>query len=128
MSLRVYHRYSEAQKAEMWDRWQKGESLNDIARLFGRWHSSIAGILSASGGIRPAVRKRSPRALTHSEREDISRGLMAGLSLRAIARHLHRSPSTISREIQRNGGEVNYRANAGMQRPGRGHGGPNTVN
>jgi len=94
----------------MWDRWQKGESLHAIGRHFGRYHSSIAGIISASGGIRPAERKRSRFALTLCEREDISRGLVAGLSLRSIASQLGRAPSTISREVQRNGGLSQYRA------------------
>ena len=105
---RIY--YSEAQKAQMWDRWQKGESLHTIARLFDRGHSSISRILSESGGIRPKLRKRSRLSLTLSEREDISRGIAAELSLRTIATQLGRSPSTISREINRNGGYYHYRA------------------
>jgi hypothetical protein len=99
---RIY--YTEAQKALMWDRWQKGESLAAIARLFDRGHSSIQGILAESGGIRPAPRRRSPFALTLAEREEVSRGVVAGRSLRAIATSLGRAPSTISREIRRNGG------------------------
>ena len=68
--------YTEKQKALMWDRWQKGESLHAIARLFGRGHSSVAGILSRTGGIRPAPRRRSRLALTLAEREEISRGIV----------------------------------------------------
>ena len=105
---RIY--YSEEQKALMWDRWQKGESLHAIARLFDRSHGSIAGILSRSGGIRPRQRTRSRLSLTLSERETISRGIAVGLSIRTIATQLGRAPSTISREINRNGGYARYRA------------------
>ncbi len=105
---RIY--YTKEQQAQMWDRWQKGESLHDIARLFDRNHTSVGGILSRAGGIRPKPRKRSPLSLTFSERETISRGIAAELSIRAIARQLGRSPSTISREINRNGGYYDYRA------------------
>jgi IS30 family transposase len=102
--------YTEADKALMWERWRRGESLNAIARLFDRNHSAIGGILSRSGGMRPRPRRRSVRALALSEREEISRGTMAGRSARAIARSLRRAPSTVSREICRNGGRVVYRA------------------
>ena len=105
---RIY--YSEEQKSLMWDRWQKGDSLHSIARLFDRSHGSIAGILSRTGGIRPPQRKRSCLALSLSEREDISRSLAMGSSMRMIATQLGRSPSTISREINRNGGYDQYRA------------------
>ena len=99
---RIY--YTEADRALMWERWRRGESLDSIARLFDRNHSAIGGILSRSGGIRPRPRRRSVRALALTEREEISRGTMAGLSARAIARSLRRAPSTESREICRNGG------------------------
>ena len=89
---RIY--YTEEQKALMWDRWQKGESLNSIARQFDRHHSAIAGILSRTGGIRPALRRRSRRSLTLVEREEISRGIVSGCSMRSIAAALGRSPST----------------------------------
>jgi IS30 family transposase len=110
---RIY--YTETDKSLMWDRWQKGESLQTIAQLFGRNHSSIAGILSRTGGIRPPPRRRSRRALTLSEREEISRGIVAGQSLRSIATSLGRAPSTVSREINRNGGRRRYRANSADQ-------------
>ena len=110
---RIY--YTEEQKALMWDRWQKGESLGSIARLFDRNHGSIAGILSRTGGIRPAQRHRSKWTLTLAEREDISRGVVAGRSVRSIAASLGRAPSTVSREIQRNGGRQSYRANQADQ-------------
>jgi IS30 family transposase len=94
----------------MWDRWQRGDSLKEIARDFGRGHSSIQGIFSRAGGIRPAVRRRSARSLTLAEREEISRGLASGRSLRSIALRLGRAPSTVSRELSRNGGREGYRA------------------
>ena len=105
---RIY--YTDEQKKEMWDRWQKGESMNAIGRLFDRSHSSIQGILSKMGGLPPAPRKRSKLSLTLAEREAISRGVVAGHSLRSIAASLGRAPSTISREITRNGGRRRYRA------------------
>ena len=107
---RIY--YSETQKALMWDRWQRGDSLNEIARLFDRGHSSVSRIFAETGGIRPRARKRSAVALTLSEREVISRGLAMRLSRRAIAAELGRCASTVSREIQRNGGYASYRASA----------------
>ncbi len=115
MKYRTRIFYTEADKALMWDRWQKGESLNSIARLFGRSHSSIQGILARTGGIRPPQRRRSQRALTLPEREEISRGLVAGQSLRSIATTLGRAPSTVGREINRNGGRRRYRANQAEQ-------------
>ena len=110
---RIY--YTAAQKAEMWDRWQKGETLHSIARLFDRHHTSVRGILAATGGIRPPVRCRSQRALTLAEREEISRGIARDQSLRAIAARLKRAPSTISREVNRNGGLQRYRASQADQ-------------
>jgi len=112
MKRRPQIRYTGAQKALMWERWQKGESLHDIARLFDRYHSSIRRILTENGGIRPRARKRSPLALTLEEREAISRGLARQLSMRTIASQIDRSPSTVSREIERNGGYASYRASA----------------
>ena len=110
MTYRTRINYTSEQKAEMWDRWQRGESLNAIGRAFNRPSSSIFGQLAPTGGIRPAPRKRSRLALTLSEREEISRGLASHDSLRAIATQLGRSPSTLSREIRRNGGYDHYRA------------------
>jgi len=107
--------YTQDQKALMWDRWQKGDSIHDIARLFDRFHSSVRRILTENGGIRPRERKRSTSALTLAEREIISRGLAQQLSMRTIAAQLGRSPSTISREIRRNGGHTAYRASAAEQ-------------
>ena len=105
---RIY--YTPAQRSEMWDRWQRGESMSSIGRAFNRESSSVYSVLSPTGGIRPPPRKRSRLALTLSEREEISRGVALQLSLRAIAAQLERSPSTISREINRNGGTDTYRA------------------
>ncbi len=105
---RIY--YTAKQKAVMWDRWKKGDSLHDIARVFDRGHSAIQRILRETGGIRPRERKRSRLSLTLSEREVISRGLAMQLSLRTIASQMCRSPSTISREIKRNDGYDCYRA------------------
>jgi IS30 family transposase len=110
---RIY--YSESQKALMWERWRKGESLQQIAQLFDRNHSSIQRILAETGGIRPAQRHRSRLALTLAEREEISRAAVAGDSIRSIARLLGRPPSTISREINRNGGREGYRASQAEQ-------------
>src|SRR3954470_21366945 len=105
---RIY--YTESQKALMWERWRRGDSLQQIAQLFDRNHSSVQGILVQTGGIRPSQRHRSPLALTLAEREEISRSVVAGHSIRSIAVFLERSPSTVSREIKRNGGHGRYRA------------------
>jgi transposase, IS30 family len=110
MVYRTRIKYTAAQKAEMWDRWQRGESMNAIGRVFDRHSTSIFGLLAPSGGIRPPPRQRSRLALTVAEREEISRGLASDLSLRTIAARLGRSPSTISRELNRNGGNISYRA------------------
>ncbi|MEE8126741.1 MAG: IS30 family transposase [Nitrospirales bacterium] len=110
MNYRTRIKYTSQQKAEMWARWQRGESLNAIGRAFDRPSSSIYGQLAPSGGIRPPTRRRSRLSLTLSEREEISRGIVAGQSIRRIADTLGRSASTISREIGRNGGYDHYRA------------------
>jgi len=110
---RIY--YTETQKALMWERWQKGESLQQIAQLFDRNHSSVQRILAESGGIRPAPRCRSKVALTLAEREEISRAMVAGHSMRSVATRLERAPSTISREVNRNGGRGWYRASGADQ-------------
>ncbi len=109
--VRGYFRgFTTAEKTELWDRWQRGESLKAIGRAFGKPSSSIYFQLAPHGGIRPAPRRRSRLALTLSEREEISRGIALYQSARSIARLLGRSPSTVSREINRNGGHDRYRA------------------
>ena len=110
---RIY--YTATQKALMWDRWQKGESLQQIAQLFDRNHSSIHRIFSETGGIRPPQRTRSKLALTLADREEISRGLATGQSFRFIAQLLRRHPTTISREVKRNGGAECYRSSQADQ-------------
>ena len=105
---RIY--FTSKQKSEIWDRWQRGESMSSIGRLFDRDSSSIYPLLSRTGGIRPPVRKRSRLALTLSEREEISRGIVAERSIRSMAAFLGRSPSPVSREVHRNGGYDQYRA------------------
>lgn len=105
---RIY--YTEAQKALMWDRWKAGDTLHEIGKLFDRPHTSIHTILSATGGIRPPARRRSHLTLSLAEREEISRSLAAGESIRCVAKRLERAASTISRELLRNGGKTCYRA------------------
>lgn len=110
MAYRSRIKYTAEQKSEMWDRWQRGESLNAIGRIFDRPSSSIFTQLAPTGGIRPPIQQRSRLALTLAEREEISRGLASQQSLRTIAKQLRRAPSTISREINRNLGYDDYRA------------------
>jgi IS30 family transposase len=110
---RIY--YSAEQRAEIWDRWQRGESMRSIGRVFDRQSSSVFSVISPTGGIRPPVRTRGKFALGLCEREEISRGLSMKQSLRVIARQLGRAPSTISREVRRNGGAAGYRATASDQ-------------
>lgn len=105
---RIY--YSASQKALMWERWRQGWTLHQIGQLFDRPHTSIQNILSKTGGIRPPEPSRSATALTLVERGEISRALVMGESMRSVAVRLGRSPSTISREIRRNGGPERYRA------------------
>jgi len=115
MKYRTRRFFTQADKVLMWDHWQKGDSLHAIARLFDRSHGAIARVLARTGGIRPPQRTRSERSLTLAEREEISRGVIVGQSLRTIAASLGRAPSTVSREINRNGGRQQYRANKAEQ-------------
>jgi IS30 family transposase len=108
--------YSDSQKALMWERWRQGDSLQKIAQLFGRNHSSVERILAETGGICPARRCRSRLALTLAEREEISRAVAVRQSIQSIAATLKRAPSTVSREIKRNGGVEAYRTNLADQR------------
>jgi len=103
---------SAIEKRDIWSRWKAGQSLHEIGRAFDKPHSSIRCLLLPRGGIPPLARRRSRRALTLSEREDISRGMASGSSIREIARHLDRAVSTVSREVTRHGGRPAYRAHA----------------
>jgi len=115
MRYRSRIQYTDSQKALMWDRWRQGESLQQIAQLFDRNHSSVSRILAESGGIRPTPWHRSPLALSLGEREEISRAMVRKQSIRSIAASLGRAPSTISREIRRNEGREGYRASQADQ-------------
>src|SRR5258705_1429245 len=110
MGRRFRRGFTAAEKTELWDRWKRGESLKAIGRAFGKPSSSIYFLVAPHGGIRPAQRRRSRLALTLAEREVISRGVTARQSARSIARLLGRSPSTVSREMSRNGGYDRYPA------------------
>src|SRR3989440_4405586 len=108
MGQRFHRGFTAAEKTELWDRWKRGESLKAIGRAFGKQSSSIYFLVAPYGGIRPAQRRRSRLALTLAEREVISRGVTTHQSARSIARLLGRSPSTVSREMSRNGGWDRY--------------------
>jgi transposase, IS30 family len=101
---------SAMEKSEIWRRWKTGETLHEIGRAFDKPHTSIRCLLLPRGGIAPTVRRRSRLALTRSEREDISRGMASGSSIREIARHLERASSTVGREVRRHSGRPAYRA------------------
>jgi IS30 family transposase len=98
------------ERLELWERWRRGESLSAIARALSRVMGTVHHIVGQRGGIAPARRRRAPWTLSSADREEISRSLAAGASLRAIARALGRAPSTISREVRRHGGRARYRA------------------
>src|SRR5512147_3209106 len=105
-------RFTPRQRAELWERWKNGQCVADIARALERRNKSgVYRVLALNGGIAPAPRRRAARTLRLAEREEISRGIAAGWSMRRIAHGLGRSPSTVSREISRNGGGNTYRAN-----------------
>ena len=108
-------RLSATQRTDLWSRWKAGQSLHQIGRAFGKSHVSIQFVLSQHGGIVPAARRRSLLTLTLPEREDISRGIACGSSIRKIAKGLERAVSTVSREVARHGGRPQYRANAADQ-------------
>jgi len=116
MDQRYRRGFTAAEKTELWDRWQRGESLKAIGRAFGKPSSSIYYQVAPHGGIRPPPRRRSRLALTLAEREEISRGIAAHQSARSMARLLGRSASTVSRELSRHGGYNGYRA--AMRQPG----------
>ena len=108
--------FTATERVEVWDRWQRGESSQSIGRVLDRGGSAIHRQLAVYGGIRPQSRCRSSRALTLVEREEISRGIAAKESIRSIAVRLGRSPSTVSREVSRNGGSDSYRASEADER------------
>ena len=120
--------FTDRQKSQIWDRWQRGESMSSIGRSFNRNSSSIHPLIARAGGFRPAERKRSRLALTLAEREEISRGLGMGASLRQIACGLRRAPSTISREVHRNGGRINTGPRDPRGPPGTAPCGPSCAN
>src|SRR5579862_874581 len=115
MTFRRRFKLSEQQRNDMWRRWKAGQSLHEIGRTFGKDHVSIQFMLAQHGGIAPAVRRRSLGTLTLAEREDISRGIACGSSIREIAKGLRRAVSTVSREVARPGGRLLYRANKADQ-------------
>ena len=115
MAHRRHLKYTDEMKSYIWDRYQQGDAVKAIARSFDRPSSSIHRHLAVTGGIRPPERRRSLRCLSLAEREEVSRGLVTGLSIRAIAAQLDRAPSTISREVSRNGGSHHYRASLADQ-------------
>lgn len=102
--------FTDVQCAELWRMYRSGESILAISRALGRGGTAVHRILQATGGIAPVVRRRSARVLSLGEREEISRGVAAGSTIRAIARGLRRAPSTVSQEISRHGGYRRYRA------------------
>ena len=101
-----------SEKEEIWRRWKSGDPLRSIGRALNRRSAVIRRVVAANGGIAPSPRRRAPRALSRVEREEISRGVAAGLSMRTIATALNRAPSTVSREVARHGGREAYRAGA----------------
>ena len=102
--------FTSEQEIELWGRWRRGESSRLIARALGTNPSAVRAHLARHGGVRPLARRRSARHLSVEEREEVTRGIAAGLPSRAIAARIGRSPSTVSREIARNGGRSRYRA------------------
>ena len=110
MSQKRRSRFSSSEIADVWRRWKAGQSLHEIGHAYGKPHPSIRRVLLPRGGIPPLARHRSRLALTLAEREDISRGIASGSSLREIARRLDRAVSTVSREVVRHGSRPAYRA------------------
>ena len=114
---RLGHRWLSAiERLAVWQRWREGERVTDIARYIERQPAVVRRVVVDAGGVAPRTRRRGRRSLTATEREEISRSLCRGLSLRAIARLIGRPCSTVSREVQRNGGRAHYRASVGEQR------------
>src|ERR1700745_912777 len=110
MSPGRYSTVTSAQREELWHRYKAGETVLGIGRALGQRTSNLYRVLQAAGGIAPALRIRFPKVLSFCEREEISRGIAAGETFRAIARALHRAASTVSQEVARHGGREGYRA------------------
>jgi len=102
--------FTTAQRAELWHRYKAGESVMGIGRALGGTAATVRRELQYTGGIAPAERRRSARVLSLIEREEVSRGIAAGYTIRLIARTLNRAPSTVSQEVSRHGGRELYRA------------------
>src|SRR5207248_8062972 len=108
--------FSAADQAELWRCWQSGDSVGCIARVLDRSHDVVYYALSYHGGVVPRPRRRSARVLSLAEREETSRGIAGGVSIRQIAKLIGRAPSTVSREIARHGGLADYRAGIADER------------
>src|SRR5580704_9888529 len=108
--MRRRWKLSSVQRADLWSRWKAGQSLHAIGRALGKDHRVIRFLLARHGGIAPAARQHSQRVLTLAEREDISRSIASGCSMRFLAQRLGRACSTVSREVARHGGRAQYRA------------------
>lgn len=102
--------FSREEKERCWSLWRKGLGYSDIAREMNSKPGTIFGLVRINGGYPAPIHKRSPRHLSLPEREEISRGIANGESIRKMAAKLSRAPSTISREIARHGGRRYYRA------------------
>ncbi len=116
--------FTAEEKASVFELWKNGTGFSEIANILGSKPGTIFTMLRDTGGIKPHERKRAVAHLTLSEREEIRAGLSAKMNIRAIATALNRSPSTISREVQRNRGrryykavDANNRANRMAKRP-----------
>ncbi len=116
MDRRRHFQLTESHKQEFWKRWKDGEAVTDIAAALTIPRGRAYGLAAKHGGIAPPVRQRRPDALSLEEREEISRGLATGLSMRSIAAGLARASSTVTREVARNGGVEAYRAGAAEER------------
>ena len=109
---------SQSERLEIRRRAASGEKARSVAAAVGRSLRSVHAVLRRSGGIPPRGAARSALRLSAAEREEISRGLHGGESLRHIAGGLGRSPSTVSREVAGNGGRQRYRAHRAEARAG----------
>ena len=105
-----WQRFSAEELRELWTLWKDGKTYDAIGRSFGVPLDSVYSVVRSHGGLAPRERTRAARTVSLAEREEISRGLASGDSMRCVARRLGRAPSTISREIRRHGGVPRYRA------------------